>query len=334
MDRLKIGLIGLGRIGKIHYSNIRQQIPEAEVVMVSDVNGAYTGYDVPGGDAGELIAHPDIEAVVICSPTDTHADYVEQCARAGKHVFCEKPLDLSFARIMETLEVVRQHGTKLMLGFNRRFDPNFLKIKTLVDEGKIGNPQLVKITSRDPAPPPLDYLNSSGGMFLDMTIHDFDMARYIMGKEVEQVYAAAATLTGGAVAEAGDIDTAVVTLTFDDGSMAVIDNSRKAVYGYDQRLEVFGSKGMANVDNNKPDNHTYYHETGMQSSLPLHFFMERYTASYLTEMKAFIQAVQGEREIPVNGEDGLKAALIAVAAQQSYKENRPIGIKEMIMSGS
>lgn len=330
MDKLKIGIIGLGRIGKIHYNNVQQQIPGAEIVMVSDINHDYLQYSVPGVEAEELINHPDIDAVIICSPTDSHADYVEQCARAGKHVFCEKPLDLSLVRIKETVDVANEYGIKLMLGFNRRFDANFLKVKALVEGGYIGNPHIVKITSRDPAPPSLDYLKSSGGMFMDMTIHDFDMARYIMGKEVEKVSVTAATLTGGAVAEAEDIDTAVVTLQFEGSSMAVIDNSRKAVYGYDQRLEVFGSKGMANVDNNKPDNHVYYHDAGVQSSLPLYFFMERYTASYLNEMNAFIQALQGKQEIPVTGEDGLKAAVVAAAANISFQEGRPVTVAEIL----
>ncbi len=326
--QLRIGIIGLGRIGKIHYNHIRQQLPEATVTLVADVDRGNLPEDVACIGASELIDHPDIDAVIICSPTDTHADFVERCARAGKHVFCEKPLDLSLARIEQTLRIVRESGIKLMLGFNRRFDANFLKLKALVDEGKIGDVQLVKVTSRDPAPPPVGYLRSSGGMFLDMTIHDFDMARYLMGKAVKTVYAAAATLTGGAVAEADDIDTAAVTLTFEDGSLAVIDNSRKAVYGYDQRVEVFGSEGMAHVDNNKPDSHVYYHETGAQSALPLHFFMERYTASYLTEMKAFIAAVQGKGEIPVGGIDGLQATRIALAAQRSYTEGRPVAVSE------
>lgn len=325
--QLKIGIIGLGRIGRIHYNHIRQQLPEAEIVMVSDVNKNELPSDVQQGEVDELIGHPAIDAVVICSPTDTHAQYVEQCARAGKHVFCEKPLDLSLARIRETLRVVHQHNIQLMLGFNRRFDANFMKLKALVDAGKIGDVQLVKITSRDPAPPSVDYLMRSGGLFLDMTIHDFDMARYVMGKEVKEVYATASVLTGGAVAEAGDIDTAVVTLKFEDDSIAVIDNSRKAVYGYDQRVEVFGSKGMANVENNKPDSHVYYHEDGVESALPLHFFMERYTGSYLTEMRAFIQAVQAKQRVPVGGTDGLKAAMIAVAAQRSFSENVPVRVE-------
>lgn len=327
--QLKIGIIGLGRIGKIHYNNITQQIPEADVVGVADVRHDVLPSHVQHTEADKLINDPEVDAVIICSPTDTHADYVEQCARMGKHVFCEKPLDLSLTRIEHTLAIVKQSGIKLMLGFNRRFDANFMKLRSLVCEGKIGTVHMVKITSRDPAPPSLAYLQGSGGMFMDMTIHDFDMARYIMGKEVVQVYAAAASLTGGAVASAGDIDTAVVTLTFEDGSMAVIDNSRQAVYGYDQRLEVFGSGGMALVDNNKPDNHVYYHNGGAQSSLPLHFFMDRYTTSYLTEMQAFIKAVQGNLEAPVRGEDGLKAAMIAVAAQRSFERNVPIMVNEV-----
>lgn len=327
--QLKIGIIGLGRIGKIHYNNITQQIPEAEVVMVADVCHDALPAHVQHTEADKLIDDPRVDAIVICSPTDTHADYVERCARMGKHVFCEKPLDLSLTRIEQTLTIVKQSRIKLMLGFNRRFDANFMKLRSLVCEGKIGTVHMVKITSRDPAPPSLAYLQSSGGLFMDMAIHDFDMARYITGKEVVQVYAAAATLTGGAVATAGDIDTTVVTLTFEDGSMAVIDNSRQAVYGYDQRLEVFGSEGMALVDNNKPDNHVYYHSGGAQSSLPLHFFMDRYTTSYLTEMQAFIKAVRDDLEIPVRGDDGLKAAMIAVAAQRSFEQNVPIMLSEV-----
>lgn len=329
MEKLKIGLIGLGRIGKIHFHNIQQQIPEAEVAMVYDANADYSLYDVPTGSPEELFTHPDIDAVVICSPTDTHADYVEQCARAGKHVFCEKPLDLSLEQIEKTLKVVDKHGVQLMLGFNRRYDPNFLKIKSLVGDGRVGNPHIVKITSRDPAPPPLEYLKSSGGMFMDMAIHDFDMARYIMGKEVKQVFAVAAEFCGKDVEKAGDVDTAVITLTFDDGSLAVIDNSRKAVYGYDQRLEVFGDGGMAHVDNNRPDNHVFYNQSGVQSSLPLYFFMERYATSYLIEMRQFVRAIQRNEPVPVNGDDGLKATMIAVAAARSHKEGRPVELDEI-----
>jgi myo-inositol 2-dehydrogenase/D-chiro-inositol 1-dehydrogenase len=330
MKRIKTGVIGLGRIGKIHLENIRLHIPEAEIVAVSDPLVRYEQNGVRSMGAEELIRSSETEAVVVCSPTNTHADYIELAAKAGKHIFCEKPHDLSLSRVLETLAVVDKHNVKLMLGFNRRFDPNFLKIRELVKAGKIGDPHILKITSRDPGPPPAEYLKSSGGMFLDMVIHDFDMARYIMGKEVTEVYASAAVLTDPVIRDAGDIDTAITTLRFADGSMAVIDNSRKAVYGYDQRLEIFGSKGMAMVTNNTPDNHTYYNAEGMHGPLPLNFFMERYTASYLYEMKMFFKALSENMPLPVTGHDGLMAMAIALAAGLSVKEGRPVRIEEIL----
>jgi myo-inositol 2-dehydrogenase/D-chiro-inositol 1-dehydrogenase len=310
MKTLKLGLLGFGRIGKIHYYNIQQRIHNAEIVLVSDPVADLSEVTVPIGSPDDILNHPEIEAVIICSPTDTHADFVEKCAQAGKHIFCEKPLDLSLERIIRTLELVKVRRVKLMLGFNRRFDANFLKIKNLVTNGSVGNPHLIKITSRDPGPPPLRYLKESGGMFLDMTIHDFDMARYIMGKEVKQVYASAAVFWGEEIKAAEDIDTAVITLKFEDDSMAVIDNSRKAVYGYDQRLEVFN-------------------ENGVHSALPLHFFLERYTESYLYEMREFISALTQDHQVAVGGEDALKATLIALAAKKSVQENRPVTIEEI-----
>jgi myo-inositol 2-dehydrogenase / D-chiro-inositol 1-dehydrogenase len=329
MKKVKIGIIGLGRIGKIHFDNLKNHIPGADIVMVADTFADLQPFGMASNAADELINHTDIDAVVICSPTDTHSEFIEKCANAGKHIFCEKPHDLSLGRVLETLEVVKDRGVKLMLGFNRRFDPNFQKIKELVVAGKIGDPQLIKITSRDPSPPSLNYLKSSGGMFLDMSIHDFDMARFIMGKEVKEVFASTAVFTGEAVKEAHDIDTAVTILKFEDDSMAVIDNSRKAVYGYDQRLEVFGSMGMAKVDNNKPDTHVLYNADGTHGPLPLNFFMDRYVASYLAEMKVFIDSLLNDIEIPVNGLDGLEAMKIALAANISYKQNRPVLTKEV-----
>lgn len=326
---MKLGLIGFGRIGKIHYYNILQRIQGAEILMVSDPVADLSGLGVSTGTPQDILYHPEIQAVIVCSPTDTHADFVEQCARQGKHIFCEKPLDLSLERIQSVLKTVSESGVKLMMGFNRRFDANFLKIRNLVQQGSVGEPQIVKITSRDPGPPPLSYLKESGGMFLDMSIHDFDMARYIMGKEVTEVFANAAVFLGKEIAEAGDIDTAIIQLKFEDGSMAVIDNSRKAVYGYDQRLEVFGSKGMVNVDNNMPDSHRYYHEHGVDSALPLHFFLERYTESYLYEMREFIAALSGKAEIPVGGLDALQATKIALAAKKSVLEKRVVAIAEI-----
>jgi len=277
----------------------------------------------------DLLAVPGLDAVIICSPTDTHADYVIKAARAGKQIFCEKPLDLAPERVNEVLNVIDETGVKLMLGFNRRFDPNFLKIKSMVDAGQVGDPQILKITSRDPGPPPISYVKVSGGLFMDMAIHDFDMARYIMNKEVKEVYSRGAVLVDPAIGEAGDIDTALTTLTFEDGTMANIDNCRKAVYGYDQRLEVFGSAGMVKADNNFPDNHQHYSADGVHGALPLNFFLERYTASYLNEMSAFFNAVKTGEELPVSGKDGLEAMKIALAALKSVKENRPVSMKEV-----
>lgn len=330
---MKIGVAGAGRIGKIHIENILQNFPNVEIVLVADPSDEGVAYikskNLPfSRDYTDIIDKTEIKAVIICSPTDTHANFVELAAQSDKHVFCEKPLDLSLKQVEKTLAIVDKSGVKLMLGFNRRFDPNFLKIKSMVDSGQVGDPQILKITSRDPGPPPISYIHVSGGLFMDMAIHDFDMARYIMNKEVVEVYSKAAVLVDPAIGEAGDIDTALTTLTFEDGTMANIDNCRKAVYGYDQRLEVFGSAGMAKVDNNYPDNHQFFGAEGVQGSLPLNFFLERYTTSYLNEMDAFFKSVQNGTELPVTGKDALAAMKIALAALKSVKENRPVLIKE------
>ncbi len=334
MKKLKIGVAGAGRIGKIHIENILQNFPNVEIVLVADPSDEGVMFvkskNLPfSRDFNDIIENKEIKAVIICSPTDTHANFVELAAQSGKHIFCEKPLDLSLEQVQTSLGIVQKSGVKLMLGFNRRFDPNFLKIKSMVDSGQLGDPQILKITSRDPGPPPISYIHVSGGLFMDMAIHDFDMARYIMNKEVVEVYSKAAVLVDPAIGEAGDIDTALTTLTFEDGTMANIDNCRKAVYGYDQRLEVFGSKGMAKVDNNYPDNHQFYGAEGVQGSLPLNFFLERYTTSYLNEMDAFFKSVQNGVELPVTGKDALAAMKIALAALKSVKENRPILIEEI-----
>ena len=335
MKKIKVAVAGLGRIGKIHLTNLCQNFPELEVVAVMDIinesKSIADQFMIPKFEKNfdDLLAVPGLDAVIICSPTDTHADYVIKAAKAGKQIFCEKPLDLSLERVHEVLEVVNKTGVNLMLGFNRRFDPNFLKIKSMVESGQIGDPQILKITSRDPGPPPISYIKVSGGLFMDMAIHDFDMARYIMNKEVVEVYSRAAVLVDPVIGEAGDIDTALTTLTFEDGTMANIDNSRKAVYGYDQRLEVFGSKGMVKADNNFPDNHQYFSADGIHGSLPLNFFLERYTTSYLNEMAAFFKSIRTGEDLPVSGKDGLEAMKIALAALKSVKENRPVLVYEV-----
>jgi len=276
----------------------------------------------------EMLSSTQIDAVLICSPTDTHADYVEMSAKSGKQIFCEKPLDLSLIRVLEVLKVVEDAGVRLMIGFNRRFDKEFQKVRELVKNEAIGIPHLVKITSRDPGAPPLSYIKKSGGLFLDMTIHDFDMARYIVGKEVQEVYAKGAVLVDPKIGKAGDIDTAVGTLTYFDGSMAIIDNSREASYGYDQRIEVFGSKGMVQSNNNFHDSHKLYNKHGIHAALPLHFFLERYQEAYKAEMLDFIKSLENGTMMPVDGNDGLQSLKIGLAALKSLKEKRPVKIKE------
>jgi myo-inositol 2-dehydrogenase/D-chiro-inositol 1-dehydrogenase len=336
MEKINIAVAGLGRIGKIHLKNLSRNFSNVRVIAVMDVSDESKSvadeYHVPLfiKTFEELLAVPELDAVVICSPTDTHADFIIMAAKAGKHIFCEKPLDLSLERVREVLEIVNESGVKLMLGFNRRFDPEFKKIRQLVLENEIGDIQIVKITSRDPGPPPVSYVKVSGGMFLDMTIHDFDMARYISNKKVKEVFAKATVKVDPEIGAAGDVDTAIITLTFEDDSMAVIDNCRKAVYGYDQRLEVFGSKGMAQAENNFLSNHKLYTENGTSGDLPLHFFLERYNASYNLEISEFINALINDLKMPVTGEDGLLSIAIGLAAKKSVEENRPVLVSEIL----
>ena len=336
MRKVKLAIVGLGRIGKIHLKNLCRNNPKVVVVGAMDVLETSRSIAEEFGvehfvqTIDELTALPELDGIVICSPTDTHADYVEKAAKAGKQIFCEKPLDLSLERVQEVLAVVEETGVGLMLGFNRRFDPEFKRIRELVVNGSIGDPQIVRITSRDPEPPPVEYLRVSGGMFLDMAIHDFDMARYISGKQVKEVYAKGAVLVDPEIGKVGDIDTASIILTFEDDTMAIIDNCRKAVYGYDQRLEVFGSKGMAQAENNFANNHKLYTESGVSSELPLHFFLERYDASYNQEMREFIDAMVNGSKMPVDGNDGLLSIAIGLAAKKSVKENRPVRMSEIM----
>lgn len=336
MKKLKLGVIGAGRIGKVHVETLAQSVSEAEIVIIADINEAAAaelagkfGIAKYSNSYVDVIENTDVEAVVICSSTDTHAQYIIAAAQAGKHIFCEKPVDLSIDKIKAALAAVEEAGVKLMVGFNRRFDPNFAKVRDMVDKGMVGDPHLLKITSRDPAPPPAEYSAVSGGMFCDMTIHDFDMARFIVGSEVTEVYANATCLVDPAIGEAGDVDTAIITLTFANGAIGVIDNSRKAVYGYDQRVEIFGTKGMVNADNNYPENHRYYSADSVSGSLPLNFFMDRYTEAYANEMKCFCDAIFNNKPLPVSGHDGLMSVVIALAAKQSVAQKRPVAISEV-----
>jgi myo-inositol 2-dehydrogenase/D-chiro-inositol 1-dehydrogenase len=336
MNRIKVGVIGVGRIGKLHVENLSVRIPQAEVVVVADTiiknaKDVTARFNIQTAtlDYKEVLSNPEVEAVLICSPTDTHARYVIEAAVAGKHIFCEKPLDLSLDKIREVLDVVEEEGVKLMVGFNRRFDPDFAKVQQKVKAGEVGVPHILKITSRDPEPPPAEYIAVSGGIFLDMTIHDFDMARFVLGAEVSEVYAKANVLVDSAIGEAGDVDTAITTLYFENGAIGTIDNSRKAIYGYDQRLEVFGSEGMIMADNSTSDSLTTYNNQGSHGSSPYHFFMDRYIESYAIEMEGFINAVVNNEEIPVSGKDGFMSVAIGLAAKKSVTENRPVKLNEI-----
>lgn len=334
--KLRFAVLGVGRIGKIHAENLAGRIRQAEVAVLTDVAeeelAAVAGrlnVSRTYADYRRALELAEVDAVAVCTPTDTHYQIILEAASAGKHIFCEKPVELSLERIREINRHVEKCGVQLMVAFNRRFDPNFYKVHELVRGGKVGRPQVLRITSRDPAPPPESYIRSSGGLFMDMTIHDFDMARYLMSSEVVEVYARACVLVDPVFERCGDWDTAVITLTFASGALGVIDNSRQAVYGYDQRVEVFGAEGMVTVRNNTPDSHIHLDRTGEHSSLPLNFFMERYRESYLREMEAFVEAVAGGKAVPVTGEDGLAAVEIALAAARSVRENRPVKVAEI-----
>ena len=332
----RLGVIGAGRIGKIHAENLATRIPGVVVGAIADVNlqaaqEVAERLRIPSvsEDYRRILADPSIDAVAICSSTDTHAKIVVEGARAGKHIFCEKPIDYDLAKIDTALDAVNKAGVKLQIGFNRRFDPNFRKVRQMIAEGRIGKPHILRITSRDPEPPPVSYIKVSGGMFLDMTIHDFDMARHLVGSDVVEVFTSAGVLVDPAIGEADDVDTAVIMLRFANGAIGTIDNSRQAVYGYDQRIEVFGSGGMVQAHNNTPDNNVYTNADVVHSAKPLYFFLERYMESILAEMRDFVKCIQEDITPSVTGMDGRIPVVIGLAARKSYLENRPVRLSEV-----
>jgi myo-inositol 2-dehydrogenase / D-chiro-inositol 1-dehydrogenase len=333
---LKMGLIGAGRIGRLHAQHLATRIPEARLLIVADVfedaaRKCAEDYAIPFSTRHyrEVLNHPDVQAVVICSSTDTHAQMIEEAARAGKHIFCEKPIAFDLSTIDHALEAVEQAGVKLQIGFNRRFDANYQRVRQAIEQGEVGQPQLMYIISRDPAPPPIDYIRVSGGLFFDMTIHDFDMARFLSGSEVDEVFTMADVMINPAIGEAGDVDTAVIMLRFKNGMIGTIENSRQAIYGYDQRVEVLGSGGAVSTSNNYPNTTIISDATGVRRDLPLHFFMERYSESYVTEMTAFVDAVLHNKPVPVTGYDGRAPVVIGIAARQSLLEKRPVHLNEI-----
>ncbi len=334
--KLIVGIIGAGRIGKVHATSITNYMPKVEIKAISDVDSkaaedAAKNFGIPFAyrDYKKILDDPEIQAVLICSSTDTHSHISIEAAEVGKHIFCEKPIDHDLDKIKMVLEAVEKAKIKYQVGFNRRFDHNFKAVRSAVQEGKIGDVHIVKITSRDPEEPPIEYVKVSGGIFLDMTIHDFDMARYLTGSEVKEVYAAGNCLVNQKIAEAGDVDTTIVTLKFENGAMAVIDNSRRAEYGYDQRAEVFGSKGSVAVSNDTASSAVISTQEGIISEKPLYFFLERYMNSFVDEMSQFVESILNDSQIAVSGDDGLKAVLIGLAAKKSLSVGRPVKVSEI-----
>ena len=333
---VNVGIIGAGRIGKVHAQTLAYRIPSAKIQAVADLNAPAAGQlaaqlsiPVATGNYRDVLENPDIQAVFICSATNTHAQFAEEAARAGKHIFCEKPIALNLKDIDCALEAVDRAGVKLQVGFNRRFDSNFYRVRLAIESGEIGKPALLHIISRDPAPPPVSYVKVSGGMFLDMTIHDFDMARFLIGAEVEEVYTLAGITVDPAIGEAGDVDTAVIMLKFANGVIGTIDNCRRASYGYDQRVEVLGSKGSIATSNNYPNAAVVSDGSSVRRDLPLNFFMDRYTESFATEVAAFIDAVANDKPVPVTGRDARVPVVMGLAAEKSYREGRPVKLSEI-----
>lgn len=333
---IRLGIIGAGRIGRVHAHSISQYMGNASIKAIADpfMNeetkqwAASLGIQHCYTEAERIFADKAIDAVLICSSTNTHAPLSVQAIEAGKHVFCEKPISQDPAEIEKVVAALEKSPVKYQVGFNRRFDHNFRAVRTAVLGGKIGDVHIVKITSRDPAPPPVSYIKVSGGLFLDMTIHDFDMARYLTGSEVKKVYVDAASLVDPEIGKAGDVDTAIITLTMESGALVVIDNSRAAAYGYDQRAEVFGSKGQIATGNDTLSTAVVSDADGVHGEKPLYFFLERYMQSFTNEMQDFVKAIETGEKVPVGIQDGLQATLIGLAAGESLRQGAPVWVNK------
>ena len=334
---LNIGIIGAGRIGKVHLQSVTRYVTDAKVIALADpfMNAETEEWARSLGvgkltrDYKEILADPEVDAVFICSSTDTHSAISLEAIAAGKHIFCEKPVDHDLGKIKAVMQALEGSPVKYQVGFNRRFAHNFAAAREAVAKGRIGELAVLKITSRDPGAPPVDYIKVSGGIFLDMTIHDFDMVRFISGEEVTEVYAAGGVTVDPAIGEAGDIDTAVVTLRLESGALAVIDNCRRASYGYDQRLEAFGSKGQVAISNDTASSAVVSDASGVTAEKPLYFFLERYMQAYAAEVEAFVAAVRDDTPVPVGIDAGLQSVLIGVAAKKSLELGRPVKLSEI-----
>ncbi len=334
---INVGIIGAGRIGRVHAKSILTGVESVTIKAIADpfmtpeteqwaksagIQNVYTDYK-------KIIGDKSIDAVLICSSTDTHAPISLEAIMAGKHVFCEKPVDHDVKKINEVIEAVKQKKVKYQVGFNRRFDHNFRSVRKAVEDGRIGDIQIVKIASRDPEPPPVSYIKISGGLFMDMMIHDFDMARYLTGSNAVEIFATGAVLIDPAIGEAGDVDTAIVTMKMENGALCVIDNSRKSVYGYDQRAEVFGSQGCVYIGNDLPNTSVVSTVEGVCTEKPVWFFLERYMQSYQDEIKSFINAIENDTPTEIDIYDGLEPVRMGLAAKLSLAEKRTVKLSEI-----
>ena len=334
---IRIGIIGAGRIGFVHAQTITLRVPSAKLVAVADAYlndhirdwATKMGVEQITDRYQDILERPDIDAVFICTSTDLHTKISLEAIAAGKHVFCEKPVALTLDEIYQVEEALKGKNLKYQVGFNQRLDENYAAIKKAIDNGTVGDPYMVKITSRDPAPPPVGYIKTSGGLFLDMTIHDFDLSRFLMGCEPVEVMATGACRIDPEIGEAGDIDIGVVMLTMENGAIVTIENSRQCGYGYDQRVEVFGSKGMAYAENQTPTRTTIATKDGIIGPLPEGFFLERYKTSYAEETIRFVDAIENDKEVNAGIRDGLMNAVVGMAAQKAMRERRVVKISEI-----
>lgn len=328
---INICIFGAGRIGTIHAMSAAQH-PEVTIRYVVDAfdeaaQKLASKYEATVTDVDTALADPEVHGVIIASSTDTHADLIEKSAQAGKAIFCEKPVDLSLDRVAQCAELVKRQGVVCAVGFNRRFDDQFRQLKQAIEQQRIGKLEMLTITSRDPSPPPIDYIKVSGGLFKDMMIHDFDMARWLLGEEPVEISATASCQVDPAIAAAGDVDTALVTLKTASGKLCQISNSRRAAYGYDQRIEAFGSLGLVQAQN-VPENQLQFSlEQGNTSAKPVYFFLERYQQAYRDELQNFIECIEGKAEPLANVSDGLQAIVLAEAAQEAYRSGQSIQLK-------
>ena len=333
---IKIGIVGLGRIGKVHLFNIQQLISGASVIAACSrseksleyakkhsVKGLFTSFD-------DMLSEGGIDAVIIASPTSLHFEHLKLAIAAGKHIFCEKPIDLSIENVKQIKNLLDANPVKFMVGFNRRYDPNVLKIKKELNEGRLGAPQSVKIISRDPGPPPMEYIKTSGGLFLDMAIHDFDLARYLMNSEITEVYSTASIFGDLPLETVDDVDTAVTILKFKNKGFATIENSRNSTYGYDQRIEVFGEKGLLSAQNKLDDSVYFANNSGFHRPKPVGFFIERYKESYINILDSFVQCLEQNKDLELTFQDGLQSLAISLAAEKSSKQNRMVLLSEII----